>query len=247
MLPSLTLPQDNHHLLRAIGYIRVSMMLGEKISPDTQKDAIIACAAREGYYIPEGTWPQGGWIVELDVSGRNFERDIRIAVQAIEDRRAFAIIVWEFARFGRDREGNPIHLGRIERAGGELLSATEDVDARTPSGRLARGIHFEFAAYYSDLVGARWSEAFRTPAMARRIRARCGGSDGAGAGFRLQTVAEKPQLLRGGCYLESPRLPAYGRSGVAPAGCRQRVGCLRRRLDVRSRVRCGPPPRVPLR
>ncbi|WP_449064463.1 recombinase family protein [Planomonospora algeriensis] len=35
------------------------------------------------------------------------------------------------------------------------------MDARTPSGRLARGIHFEFAAYHPDLVGARWSEAFQ--------------------------------------------------------------------------------------
>ncbi|MFG2076876.1 recombinase family protein [Nonomuraea maritima] len=148
-------------LLPAIGYVRVSMMLGEKISPEIQMDAIRACAARKGYYIPDGEWPRGGWIVELDVTGRNFNRDITKAVAAIEQGRAHAIIVWEFSRFGRDREGNPIHLGRIERAGGELLSATEDVDARTPSGRLARGIHFEFAAYYSDLVGARWGEAFQ--------------------------------------------------------------------------------------
>ncbi|MER6505939.1 recombinase family protein [Nonomuraea sp. NPDC001636] len=151
----------SHKLLPAIGYVRVSLMLGEKISPEIQKDAIRACAARKGYYIPDGEWPRGGWIVELDVSGRNFNRDITIAVEAIERGQAHAIIVWEFSRFGRDREGNPIHLGRIERAGGELLSATEEVDARTPSGRLARGIHFEFAAYYSDLVGARWGEAFQ--------------------------------------------------------------------------------------
>ncbi|PZG33835.1 hypothetical protein C1I98_28375 [Spongiactinospora gelatinilytica] len=145
----------------AIGYVRVSMMLGEKISPEIQMDAITACAARKGYYVPEGMWPDGGWIVELDVTGRNFKRDIQIAVKAVEQRVARAIIVWEFSRFGRDREGNPTHLGRIERAHGELLSATEDVDARTPAGRLARGIHFEFAAYYSDLVGQRWSEAFQ--------------------------------------------------------------------------------------
>ncbi|MET8869422.1 recombinase family protein [Nonomuraea sp. NPDC004580] len=118
-------------------------------------DAIRACAARKGYYIPDGEWPRGGWIIELDVTGRNFNRDITKAVAAIEQGRTYAIIVWEFSRFNRDREGNPIHLGRIERAGGELLSATEDLDARTPSGRLARGIHFEFAAYYSDFVGAR--------------------------------------------------------------------------------------------
>ncbi|WP_433444652.1 recombinase family protein [Nonomuraea sp. CA-141351] len=152
---------NEQKLLPAIGYVRVSMMLGEKISPEIQMDAIRACAARKGYYIPDGEWPRGGWIIELDVTGRNFNRDIKIAVEAIEHGKAYAIIVWEFSRFGRDREGNPIHLGRIERAGGELLSATEEVDARTPSGRLARGIHFEFAAYYSDLVGARWGEAFQ--------------------------------------------------------------------------------------
>jgi DNA invertase Pin-like site-specific DNA recombinase len=142
------------------------MMLGEKISPDIQMDAISTCAARKGYYIPDGEWPYGEWpygewIIELDVTGRNFNRDITKAVAAIEQGKTHAIIVLDFSRFGRDREGNPVHLGRIERAGGELLSATEDVDARTPSGRLARGIHFEFAAYYSDVVGARWAEAFQ--------------------------------------------------------------------------------------
>jgi site-specific DNA recombinase len=158
-LPRLT-PEDRP-LLPAIGYVRVSMMLGEKISPDIQMDAISACAARKGYYVPDGEWPDGGWIIELDVTGRNFNRDITKAVVAIEQGKTHAIIVLDFSRFGRDREGNPIHLGRIERAGGELLSATEDVDARTPSGRLARGIHFEFAAYYSDVIGARWAEAFQ--------------------------------------------------------------------------------------
>ncbi|MEU8268006.1 recombinase family protein [Sphaerisporangium sp. NPDC049002] len=103
----------------------------------------------------------GGRIIELDVTGRNFNRDIQFAIDAIENRLAHAIIVFNFSRFGRDREGNPVHVARIERAGGELLSATEDVDARTSSGRLARGIHFEFAAYYSDLVGEAWGDAYR--------------------------------------------------------------------------------------
>ncbi|MDF5756547.1 recombinase family protein [Spongiactinospora sp. TRM90649] len=161
MQPAAHFPVLPGGLKPAIGYVRVSMMLGEKISPEVQMDSISACAARKGFYVPEGLWPHGGWIVELDVSGRDFKRDIQIAVQAVEQRVVRAIIVWEFSRFGRDREGNPTHLGRIERAGGELVSATEDVDARTPAGRLARGIHFEFAAYYSDLVGQRWSEAFQ--------------------------------------------------------------------------------------
>ncbi|MEW1845279.1 recombinase family protein [Nonomuraea angiospora] len=105
MKPGADGPPEDRPLLSAIGYVRVPMMLGEKISPEIQMDAISACATRKGYYIPEGEWPYGGWIIELDVTGRNFNRDITKAIAAIEHGKARAIIVWEFSRFGRDHEG----------------------------------------------------------------------------------------------------------------------------------------------
>ncbi|MEU8268002.1 hypothetical protein AB0B89_12625 [Sphaerisporangium sp. NPDC049002] len=37
----------------------------------------------------------GGRIIELDVTGRNFNRDIQFAIDAIENRLAFAIIMIE--------------------------------------------------------------------------------------------------------------------------------------------------------
>jgi hypothetical protein len=56
------------------------MMLEEKISPAIQRDAIEALAARRGFHIPPGIWPNGGWIEDLDVSGRSFQRTIMEAI-----------------------------------------------------------------------------------------------------------------------------------------------------------------------
>lgn len=144
--------QTPHDLIPAIGYIRVSWLQEEQISPDVQESSITTYATREGYRIVK-------WIVDLDKSGRNFKRRITEAITAVEDRSAQAIIVWQYSRFGRHRRDNHVFLSRVEEAGGQLLSSTEQLDARTASGKLARGVLLEFAAHYSDAIGERWAEA----------------------------------------------------------------------------------------
>ncbi len=137
------------------------MMLEEKISPAIQRDAIEALAARRGFYIPPGEWPGGGWIEDLDVSGRNFQRTIMDAIAQVEKGAAKAILVWKYSRFGRNRTGNQLNLARVEAAGGELVSATEEVDASTAVGKLTRGMLMELAAFESDRAGEQWGEAFQ--------------------------------------------------------------------------------------
>ncbi|PRX66197.1 DNA invertase Pin-like site-specific DNA recombinase [Nonomuraea fuscirosea] len=141
-------------LIPAIGYIRVSMMLEEKISPDIQRTAIKELARRRGYRIIE-------WVEDLDVSGRTFQRQIMKVIADVEEARANAILVWKYSRFGRNRTGNQLNLARVEKAGGELVSATEEVDARTAVGKLTRGVLFELAAFESDRAGEQWGEAFQ--------------------------------------------------------------------------------------
>lgn len=139
----------------------MSMMLEEKISPAIQRDSIESYAARRGYYIPPGMWPEGGWIEDLDVSGRTFQRKIMDAIAHVEKEAVKAILVWKYSRFGRNRTGNQLNLARVEAAGGELISSTEEVDARTAVGKLTRGVLMEIAAFESDRAGESWADAYQ--------------------------------------------------------------------------------------
>ncbi|MFJ7411622.1 recombinase family protein [Streptomyces sp. NPDC098077] len=149
-----------------LGYIRVSTWREEKISPELQKSSIESWAARTGRRIID-------WITDLDATGRNFKRKIMGGIQRIEDRQAVGIAVWKFSRFGRNDLGIAINLARLERAGGQLASATEEVDARTAVGRFNRAILFDLAVFESDRAGEQWKEthahrrAMQLPATGR--------------------------------------------------------------------------------
>ncbi|MFF0409170.1 recombinase family protein [Kitasatospora sp. NPDC004745] len=135
----------------AIGYIRVSMAREEMISPEIQRASIEAWAERRRRRIIH-------WVVDLDATGRNFRRKIMKAIGYIEDGTAKEIAAWKYSRFGRQRHGNAINLERLERAGGQLVSATEEVDARTAVGRFQRGMLLEVASFESDRAGEQWKE-----------------------------------------------------------------------------------------
>lgn len=150
-----------------LGYIRVSTWREEKISPELQQSAIESWAARTGRRIVD-------WIVDLDATGRNFKRKIMGGIQRVEGREAVGIAVWKFSRFGRNDLGIAINLARLEQAGGDLASATEEVDARTAVGRFNRAILFDLAVFESDRAGEQWKEthahrrALKLPATGRQ-------------------------------------------------------------------------------
>ncbi|MBT3157386.1 recombinase family protein [Streptomyces sp. CHA1] len=135
-----------------LGYIRVSTWREEKISPELQKAAVLAWAARTGRQIID-------WITDLDATGRNFKRKIMGAIQRVEEGEARGIAVWKFSRFGRTDLGIATNLARLEHAGGQLASATEDVDVRTAVGRFNRRILFDLAVFESDRAGEMWKDA----------------------------------------------------------------------------------------
>ncbi|MDJ1131757.1 recombinase family protein [Streptomyces iconiensis] len=134
-----------------IGYIRVSTWKEEKISPEIQRTAILDWARRNGAEITE-------WIEDLDTTGRNFKRKIMRAIEIVEKGKERGIAVWRYSRFGRNRAGNAINLARVESIGGQLVSATEPIDATTAIGRFQRGMILEFAAFESDRMGEAWAE-----------------------------------------------------------------------------------------
>jgi DNA invertase Pin-like site-specific DNA recombinase len=143
----------------AIGYVRVSMAHEETISPEVQRSANEAAAARDGCYIAKP-------IEELDVSGRGFGRKgVQEAITDVQNgtlvngqplRRVY---VWKFSRFGRNAKWNAVYVDEMEKIGGRLISATEPVDARTPIGRFSRGMIWQVDEFYSDLVGENWKNA----------------------------------------------------------------------------------------
>ncbi|WP_307783238.1 recombinase family protein [Streptomyces sp. MBT53] len=149
-----------------LGYIRVSTWKEEKISPELQETAINAWAKRTGRRII-------GWIVDLDATGRNFKRKIMQGIEQVERGEPVGIAVWKFSRFGRNDLGIAVNLARLEHAGGQLASATEDVDARTAVGRFNRAILFDLAVFESDRAGEQWKEthahrrALKLPATGR--------------------------------------------------------------------------------
>jgi site-specific DNA recombinase len=136
---------------RVIGYVRVSMAREAMISPAIQRTSVTDWAARTGRTIV-------GWVEDLDQTGRNFRRRITEAIAEVEAGNADEIAVWKFSRFGRNRLGWAVNLDRVESVGGELQSATEEVDARSAAGRFQRGILAEVAAFESDRIGEVWKE-----------------------------------------------------------------------------------------
>ncbi|WP_424862141.1 recombinase family protein [Streptomyces sp. MMS24-I29] len=134
-----------------IGYIRVSMWREEAISPELQRKAIQAWAARTGRRIID-------WVIDLDKTGRNFKRRIMSAIERVEQGEARGIAVWKYSRFGRNDSGIAVNLARIEHVGGQLQSATEEIDARTAVGKFYRKILFDLAVFESDRAGEQWKE-----------------------------------------------------------------------------------------
>ncbi|MGW2742322.1 recombinase family protein [Streptomyces sp. NPDC001450] len=183
-------------LIPVIGYARVSTWREEMISIDIQKSVVEDAAARQHRYVAE-------WIIDEDATGRNFKRKVMRAIEIVEDggRPERELWAWKFSRFGRNRHGVAINLARIEDVGGELVSATEAVDAKTAVGRLTRGVLLEIAAFESDRAGEQWKE---THELRRRL-----GLPAAG-GRRFGYVWHPRRLPdgRGGWVLQEERYEA---------------------------------------
>jgi len=137
----------------AVGYIRVSTAREEMISPQIQRAGIEAKAQRDGVPVAE-------WIEELDISGRGFGRKgVQQAIERIESGARQIIYVYKYSRFGRNATLTGVAAMRVEEAAGRLISATEEVDARTAVGKLTRGMLWQLDEFYSNLIGEQWQEA----------------------------------------------------------------------------------------
>jgi DNA invertase Pin-like site-specific DNA recombinase len=120
-----------------------------------QRTAITDHCARRGYQLI-------GWVEGVDESGSGrrspWWAKLDEAVGQIEAGEADVLVTWRFSRAARQRLKWAVAIDRVEVAGGLLESATEPLDTSTASGRLARGMLAEMAAYESEVIGSTWRE-----------------------------------------------------------------------------------------
>lgn len=154
----ITHPGDTLGKIPLIGYIRVSTAREDMISPEIQADHIDRLGKSIGGRI---VW----WVVDLDKSGQTLaRRQISAVIDRIADgtapEGAKTVAVWKFSRWGRNEADNSLNLARLEDiAKGELLSATEQVDAHTAIGRFTRGMLMGLSVLEGDLIGENWKDA----------------------------------------------------------------------------------------
>lgn len=137
---------------RAVVYMRQSTYREESISLELQESACRAHAEREGYEVVA---------VEADpgVSGRTFDRPAVQRVMAmVAEGAADVVVLWKWSRLSRSRKDWAVAADAVEQRGGRIESATEAIDTSTSTGRLARGVMVEFAAFESERIGDVWRE-----------------------------------------------------------------------------------------
>lgn len=152
VIPLSLLPAEAADWEPYIGYIRVSTWKEEKISPELQQAAIEAWALRTRRRIID-------WVIDLDMTGRNFKRKVMGAIERVEAREARGVAVWKYSRWGRNDLGIKVNLARLEHAGGQLASATEEFDVTTAVGKFSRNMMFNLAVFESDRAGEMWKDA----------------------------------------------------------------------------------------
>ena len=138
---------------RAVLYLRQSVARDDSISIELQEIAGRDYCSKNGYEVVA---------VEVDegISGRTWSK--RPAVQRvmdqIESRQADVIVLWKWSRLSRSRKDWALAADRVDVAGGRIESATEPIDTATASGRFARGVMTEYAAFQSEQIGEQWEE-----------------------------------------------------------------------------------------
>lgn len=139
-------------VVRAVAYVRVSLEREDMISPELQMKAVSEYCALRDYEIVRV-------IEDLDLSGRFWKtRPVDDAIAMLERGDAEVLVVWRWSRVSRNRLDWAMALDRVEVAGGRLESASEGFDTTTATGRFARGMLAEFAAFESDRLADIWRE-----------------------------------------------------------------------------------------
>jgi site-specific DNA recombinase len=157
---------------RAVLYLRQSVSREDSISLELQESASRAYCKERGYTVVA---------VEQDpgISGRTFNRPAVQRVMAmIAAKEADVVVLWKWSRLARARLDWAVAVDKVESVGGRIESATEPLDTTNATGRLARGMMAEFAAFESERISDTWKETLQ-----RRVARGLPGNGGARFGY----------------------------------------------------------------
>lgn len=137
---------------RAVLYLRQSVAREESISLELQETACREHCRRHGYDVV-------GVEADPGISGRTWKRPaVQRVMGMLESGDADVVVLWKWSRLSRSRLDWAVAVDRVEGLGGRIESATEPVDVSTASGRFARGMLAEVAAFESERIGEQWRE-----------------------------------------------------------------------------------------
>lgn len=138
---------------RAIIYLRQSVAKDDSISIEMQEIACRDYCDRMGYAVVDVKDDPG-------ISGRLWTKrpKVQLVMDALERGEADVVVLWKWSRLSRSRKDWALAIDRADLAGGRIESATEPIDTATASGRFARGVMTEYAAFQSEQIGEVWEE-----------------------------------------------------------------------------------------
>jgi site-specific DNA recombinase len=137
----------------ACAYLRVSTMMGrqEIVSWDIQLAECVTAASRKGLRIVK--------IVADIKSGKTFagRQVAEIVTEIGSPSPAYRhVLLWKWSRWGRNVEQSLAWLLRVQKAGGKVESATEDVNHKTSTGRLTRDMIWRFDQFQLEQITEGW-------------------------------------------------------------------------------------------
>ena len=141
---------------RAIGYVRVSTSSQaiDGVSLDAQREKIEAWCASNGYRLVE-VFSDGG------VSGKRADNrpGLQRALKAVCAKRGAALVVYSLSRLARSTK-DAISIGeRLDKAGADLVSLSEQIDTTTAAGKMVFRMLAVFSEFERDLVSERTTAA----------------------------------------------------------------------------------------
>lgn len=137
---------------RAVLYLRQSISREDSISLDLQEAAGREYCRGAGYEVVAVKADPG-------ISGRTWKRAAVVETMTmVEAGEADVVVLWKWSRLSRSRRDWAVAVDKVESLGGRIESSTEQVDVTTATGRFARGMLAEMAAFESDRIGEVWKE-----------------------------------------------------------------------------------------
>lgn len=149
--------------LRIVIYVRVSKEREGMISPELQRHECEALERRIANAVRAMVGANlDGVIVDLDISGRTFDRPgIQEVFALAEDGMIDVVLVWKWNRFGRNTRESLQAIHQLEDLGVTVRAATEDVDTSTAVGEYTRDTLLGLATLQSNQIGEGWQETHR--------------------------------------------------------------------------------------